>query len=87
MEWLLILSALLNAATGGFVGSRAADSSPRHEAAVEAAASAQSVAIAVVAVVRPLVSASWNRAPANEFPQAAQVVAFRLPLETDRLIE
>jgi hypothetical protein len=87
MEWLLILSALLNAATGGFAGTRSPESVARHETAVETVAIARSVAAVVVTTASRPAEGHWASPRSLELSQVAQVVAFPLPLETARLLE
>ena len=86
MEWLLILSALLNAATGAFTGTQGPEA-PRHEAAVEAVAAAETVAVAILPVAGRTASAPSQWQNANEFPIVADAPLLPAPLETDSLIE
>lgn len=86
MEWLLILSALLNAATGAFTGTRGPEA-PRHEAAVEAIVAAETVVAAVVPAVGSIASAPSEGRAADEFPIAADAPLLPAPLDTDSLIE
>jgi hypothetical protein len=86
MEFLLILSALLSAATGALTGTRGPEAAPRHEAVAEAVA----VAEAAVAVTAP-VAAARAAAPARPDiaiqPGRAAPPAMAAPLETDLLLE
>lgn len=87
MEWLLILSALLNAATGAFTGTRGPEAPARHEAAVEAIAVAESVvAVVVPTLARPAAAPNPART-AVSYPAVADSPILPAPLETDRLIE
>ena len=87
MEWLLILSALLNAATGAFTGTRGPETPARHEASVEAVAVAESVVAAVApAIARPAAASGPDRS-GDSHPAVADPPMLREPLETDRLIE
>lgn len=85
MELLLILSALLSAATGAFTGTRAPEAGQRHEAAAVA------VAQAAAAVVAPAATAAPDRPstvrPARAAPAPADAPAMAPPLATERLIE
>ena len=88
MEWLLILSALLNAATGAFTGTRGADAAAPHEAAVEAVAVAETVTSGVVSLLRAIrPSASAPGVPLTPFAPAVDLVLAAAPIDTDRLIE
>ena len=87
MEWLLILSALLNAATGAFTGTRGPETPARHEAAVEAIAVAESAVAAVApAIARPAAPSGPSRS-ADSHPAVADPPLLRAALVTDRLIE
>ena len=86
MEWLLILSALLNAATGAFTGTRGPEA-PRHESAVEAVVAAEAVAAAVAPISLSEVPAPSTNESAAVFPAVAAAPALPVPLETERLIE
>jgi hypothetical protein len=88
MEWLLILSALLNAATGAFTGTRSADNAARHEAAVEAVAIAEtlSTVAATVADRRRPIDASPRRLEDDPALQDDRPVS-SASVQTDRLIE
>jgi hypothetical protein len=87
MELLLILSALLSAATGAFTGTRGPEVAPRHEAAVEAVAVTESVAVQAVSkqVGQARVPSGAPAPPARWV--ADEAPALQVPLETDRLIE
>lgn len=86
MEWLLILSALLNAATGAFTGTRGPEA-PRHESAVEAVVAAEAVAAAVVPISLSAAPAPRTNEAVAVFPAVAAAPVLPTPLETERLIE
>ena len=87
MELLLILSALLSAATGAFTDTRGVDAAPSHEASAETVAAPASVAIKIVLAVMPVAPAPTAQAALLTMAPAAQGPASLVPVETDRLIE
>jgi len=87
MELLLILSALLNAATGVFASARGPEATPRHEAAAEAVAVARSAAIVVAAAKPAPQTEPVVRAPAPLAPAVPAAPAAAAPLDTERLNE
>ncbi len=87
MELLLILSALLSAATGAFTGTRGPEAAQRHEAAAEAVAIAQTAAAVVAPVAPPERRRPVASRPAQSFPMPAAAPAAEAPLRTERLIE
>ena len=87
MEWLLILSALLNAATGAFTGTHGPDSAARQEAAVEAVAVVESMAAVAISVSVTAPVGSVPFAFGEFFPPATDLVFSASTVETDRLIE
>ena len=87
MEWLLILSALLNAATGAFTGSHGPDSAARQEATVEAVAVVEFMATAAISVAVSRPAGSAPVAFSEYFPPASDLAISASTIETDRLIE
>ena len=87
MGFLLILSALLSAATGAFGGTRAPEAAARQEAAAEAVAIAEAAAaVAAPAEANGSSQPTLARQAAVEAAPAAGP-AESAPLDTDRLIE
>jgi hypothetical protein len=87
MELLLILSALLSAATGAFSGTPAPDSGVRQETSLEATAIAES-RIAVIAVaLAPKRSRPLRSQPPERFTAPAAEPSADAALATERLIE
>ena len=87
MEFLLILSALLSAATGAFTGTRGPEAGLRHEAAAEAVAVAEAATVAIATARSPepgRPAAGRARLPC---PLPAAVPVLGAPLATERLIE
>ena len=87
MELLLILSALLSAATGAFTGTRGPEPGPRHEAAAEAVAVAQSAIAVVAPAAEPERREPLLARPGEPDPAPAAAPALAAPLDTERLIE
>jgi hypothetical protein len=87
MELLLILSALLSAATGAFTGAVGPDATVRQEASVEAAAVAESSIAVVAAALAPKRSQPLRSQPPDRFPAPAAEPAADAALATERLIE
>jgi len=87
MEWLLILSALLNAATGAFTGTRGPEATASHEVAVEAVAAAESLTAVVAPAAAHEVAAPDPGRARTWYWAVAEAPAEPAPLETDRLIE
>jgi hypothetical protein len=87
MELLLILSALLNAATGAFTGTRAPDAVPSHEAAAEAVAIAEAATVLIASSQAKSTAVPENAPPVVNHWVAAEAPAVQAPLETDSLIE
>ena len=87
MEWLLILSALLNAATGPFMGTHGPDSAARQEATVEAVAVVESMAAVAISVSETAPVSAVRFAFSEFFPPTTDLTVSASTVETDRLIE